>query len=209
MAGEWLQQRDPKRPILALAPMQEVTHLAFMTVLHHYGDPDVYFTEYFRVHPHSHPSARILRSITENPTGRPVMAQMIGSDPDRLVWTAKELVQYPVAGIDLNLGCPAPGVCSKDSGGGLLRDAARVDVILGRLREALAEHCFTVKTRLGFHSPDEFSRLIEVFSRHGIDALSVHGRTVKEKYQTPVHYDAIRLAVEGLSCPVLANGNVV
>ena len=37
-------------PLLALAPMQDVTDLPFWRLMAHYGGPDVYWTEYFRVH---------------------------------------------------------------------------------------------------------------------------------------------------------------
>ncbi|CDN13352.1 tRNA dihydrouridine synthase B [Richelia intracellularis] len=39
----------PQLPLTALAPMQEVTNLWFMKVIAHYGSPDYFFTEYFRV----------------------------------------------------------------------------------------------------------------------------------------------------------------
>ena len=61
-------------PLTALAPMQDVTDLAFMRVIAHYGAPDLFFTEFFRVHAQSRPEKHILRSITENRTGRPVFA---------------------------------------------------------------------------------------------------------------------------------------
>ena len=196
------------RPALYLAPMQDVTDLPFMRVIHPYGGADVYVTEYFRVHNDSRPSAWILRSIDENPTGRPVFAQMIGQDIPALVKTAKALMEHPVAGIDLNLGCPAPVVCRKEAGGGLLRNLPKVDRILGALREAIPGR-FTVKTRVGYHSHDEFPALLEIFRKHAIDALAIHGRTVEERYSTPVHPDCVKLAVETLPCPVIANGNVV
>ena len=116
--------------ILALAPMQDVTDLAFWRFMARYGGADVYWTEYFRVHADSRLEGWILESITQNPTGRPVVAQMIGNDVPALVRTAKELQQYPVAAIDLNLGCPAPVVYRKCAGGGLLREPARIDAIL-------------------------------------------------------------------------------
>lgn len=188
--------------------MQDVTNLAFLEVLTRYGGADVYVTEYFRVHADSKPDPWILRSIDENPTGRPVFAQMIGQDVEALVRTAKELLEHPVAGIDLNLGCPAPVVCRKEAGGGLLRNLPKVDRILEALRDSIPGR-FTVKTRIGYHSPEEFAALLELFSQHAIDALAIHGRTVAERYQSPVHPDCIRLAVETLSCPVIANGNVV
>lgn len=194
-------------PILALAPMQDVTDLPFWQLMARYGGADLYFTEYFRVHATSNLDRIILRSITENPTGRPVIAQMIGNDIAALVRTARELQQYPIAGVDLNLGCPAPVVYRKCAGGGLLREPERVDAILGALRDAVSIR-FTVKTRIGFDSSDCFEELLSVFARHSLDLLTVHGRTVREMYQPQVHYHLIARAVEAVPCPVLANGNV-
>jgi tRNA-dihydrouridine synthase len=195
-------------PVLALAPMQDVTDLPFCRLLAQYNGPDVYFTEYFRVHATSNLDRNILRSITENPTGRPIIAQMIGNDIPSLVRTARELQEYPIAAVDLNLGCPAPVVYRKCAGGGLLRNPEQVDVILGALRDAVTQTKFTVKTRLGFDTPDVFSELLPIFAKHSLDLLTVHGRTVKEMYRSEVHYDYIRTAVEQVGCPVLANGNV-
>src|SRR5437773_743401 len=138
-------------PILALAPMQDVTDLPFWKLMTSYGGADVYFTEYFRVHATSTLEKYILKSVTENPTSRPVVAQMIGNDIPSLVRTARELQQYPIVAVDLNLGCPAPVVYRKCAGGGLLREPQRVDAILGALRDAISIK-FTVKTRVGFDS---------------------------------------------------------
>lgn len=194
-------------PVLALAPMQDVTDLPFWRLMTGYGGADVYFTEYFRVHATSHLEKPILRSITENPTGRPAVAQMIGNDVPALVRTAKELQQYPVAAIDLNLGCPAPIVYRKCAGGGLLREPKRVDSILGALRDAVSIP-FTVKTRIGFDDPAVFDEFLSIFARHSLDLLTVHGRTVAEMYRTEVHYEFIARAVQAVPCPVLANGNI-
>ncbi len=199
-----------KPPRLILAPMQRITDYPFLSVISHFGGPDAFVTEYFRVHCHSNLEPYILRSIDENPTGRPIYAQMIGQDIPELVRSAKELIKHPVKGVDLNLGCPAPIVCRKDAGGGLLRNLAKVDQILGALRDAIpSPYEFTVKTRVGYTHESEFEALLEIFAKHEIDSLAIHGRTVLERYQTPVHCDEVKLAVETLSCPVYANGNVV
>jgi tRNA-dihydrouridine synthase B len=197
------------RPLLVLAPMQDVTDAPFWRVMTRYGGPDVYYTEYFRVHPDSRPERHILAAIEENSAGaqRPVIAQMIGQDIPSLVRTAEALQKRAIAGIDLNLGCPAPIVCRKEAGGGLLRNPAKVDAILRELRAAVHLH-FTVKTRLGYDQPEEFPALLDLFRRHAIDALTVHGRTVREMYGPVVHYDAIAQAARLMPCPVFANGNV-
>ncbi len=194
-------------PVLTLAPMQDVTTLEFMRVIARYGGPDVYWTEYFRVHGDSRPEKWILDSITKNPTGRPVVAQLIGNDIPALVRTAKLLQKYPVAAIDLNLGCPAPIVYRKCAGGGLLREPLKIDAILGALRDAVTVP-FTVKTRIGFESAAEFDMLLPLFAKHPIDLLTIHARTVVQMYRPGVRYDLIARAARELRCPVLANGNV-
>jgi tRNA-dihydrouridine synthase B len=195
-------------PLLILAPMQDITDLPFLRVMHQFGGPDLYYTEYFRVHRDSRPERHILRSIDENPTGRPIIAQMIGQDIPALVRTAESLQKHPIFGIDLNLGCPAPIVCRKNAGGGLLKHPEQIDQILEALRPVIGVQ-FTVKTRIGFDSPAEFDALLDVFARHSVDAFTVHGRTVREMYRTRVHYDRIQQAVARLTAPVFANGNVL
>ena len=198
----------PDQPLTALAPMQDVTNLWFMKILSEYGSPDYFFTEYFRVRDDSRLNRKILASITENDTGRPVFAQMIGENIPDLVRTAKELCQYNIAGIDLNMGCPAPRVYRKNVGGGLLREPEKVDRILAELRSALNNHPLTVKMRVGFENTDNFEEILDTINRHNIDLLSLHGRTVKEMYRGEVKYDLIAQAVKRVNCPVLANGNI-
>ncbi|MDZ8054354.1 MAG: tRNA-dihydrouridine synthase family protein [Aulosira sp. ZfuVER01] len=195
-------------PLTALAPMQDVTNLWFMKVIAHYGSPDYFFTEYFRVNDTSRLNRHILAAITENDTGRPVFAQMIGESVPDLVRTAKELCGYNIAGVDLNMGCPAPRIYRKQVGGGLLLSPEKVDRILGELRQAVSDRPLTVKMRVGFENTDTFYSILDIINRHSIDLLSLHGRTVKDMYHGPVKYNLIAEAVKRVHCPVLANGNI-
>ena len=197
----------PGQPLTALAPMQDVTDLPFMRVAAHYGAPDYFFTEFFRVHSQSRPEKHILRSIVENQTGRPVFAQLIGEHVSDMVRTVKELLKYPIAGVDLNMGCPAPKIYKKNVGGGLLRDPAKIDELIGALRDAVPG-LFTVKMRIGFDSTETYERVLGLINKHSVDLLSVHGRTVKEGYRSDVHYNFIGTAARTVRCPVLANGNI-
>lgn len=205
--SEFKQLLESSTSVLALAPMQDVTDLAFWRLIASFGGPDVYFTEYFRVHSVSRLDKPILQAISENPGQKPVVAQLIGNDIGALVRSARELQEHPVAAIDLNLGCPAPVVYRKCAGGGLLRYPEMIDSIVGHLREAITIK-FTVKTRVGFESPDGFGRLLQILRKHSPDLVTVHARTVKDMYGGVVRYDLVKQAVETLNCPVLANGNV-
>jgi tRNA-dihydrouridine synthase len=214
--------------------MQDITTLAFMRIIARHGAPDWFVTEFIRVHAASTPNPDILDSLERNDTGRPVFAQLIGESPEHMARTASSLLKkrgnpirsfgpgaqsqansrnpsgagHSVAGIDLNLGCPVPKVFRKNVGGGLLRDLHRVDILLDALRSATAGRLFTVKTRTGFDNSEYFPTLLELINLHDVDLLTVHGRTVRGLYRSPVDYEAIALAVRTVQCPVVANGDI-
>ena len=199
----------PGQPWTALAPMQDVTNLPFMRLLAKYGVPDLLFTEYFRVHGHSNLETHIVDSILHHNTARPVFAQLIGESLPDLERTVRaiESRELPVAGIDLNMGCPAPKIYKKNVGGGLLRDPKKIDEVLGCLRTAVRGR-LTVKMRIGFDDDRNFDASLDLVEKHQVDLLSLHARTVREGYRSEVHYEYIRRAAARLDCPVLANGNI-
>ncbi|MDF1851162.1 MAG: tRNA-dihydrouridine synthase family protein [Verrucomicrobiales bacterium] len=201
-------------PILSLAPMQDVSVLPLWRCLERRGGADLYVTEYFRVHRDSHPDKTILRSVLSLGSAKPIQAQMIGNSAEDLVRTTLEIQRkteeagVPLAGMDLNLGCPAPKVCGKAAGGALLREPDKIRAITHALREVVTGK-LTLKTRIGFESESEFDELLPLFAELPIDGLTIHGRTVREKYRTPIHPDRIAEAVRVLPYPVTANGNIV
>jgi tRNA-dihydrouridine synthase B len=191
----------------ALAPMQDVTDGPFFRLLGRYGVPDYFFTEFSRVHVHSRIEPAILEAIEHHGTGRPLFVQLMGESLSDLKRTVEALRDYPIAGVDLNVGCPVPKVYKRNVGGGLLRDLPQLDRILGCLREAV-EGPFTVKMRLGFADTHTYPDALSLINKHRADLLSLHGRTVAGGYKSEVNYDLIKLGVESVGCPVFANGNV-
>jgi tRNA-dihydrouridine synthase len=191
--------------------MQDVSTPGFMRILARRGAPDWFVTEFFRVHETSVLAPDILECATHNETGRPVFAQLIGESLPHLVRAAQQLARFPFAGVDLNLGCPAPKVFRKNVGGGLLRDLPHVDEILAALRDALPGTLLTVKARIGFDDTDRdttLPALLELVNRHRIDFFALHGRTVRGLYRSTVDYAAIARAVREARCPVAANGDI-
>ena len=189
--------------------MQDVTDLPFMRVIARRGAPDWFVTEYFRVHPDSvphrvHPA--LDRGKRDRQAGVRADDRPRPAEPRPHRETARG-----IAGRRASTSTSAarrPIVCRKNAGGGLLREPEEINRLFGALREAIPGR-FTVKTRVGYADEPEFPALLEIFRRHAIDGLTIHGRTVIERYQTPVHPDRVRQAVETMPCPVIANGNVV
>lgn len=195
---------------LALAPMQEVTDCAFMETLRRLNClPDFFVTPYFRSSRESRGLAEpLLRMIVENATGVPVRAQLLGADPEALARDAKELLKYSVSGIDLNAGCPAPRVCRKGAGAGLLLNMKRFETILKTLREVVPSGMFSVKCRLGWCGTDEWEDILPVLKKISPDLVTVHARTREGMYRSAVCREAVAQAVHCLDCPVFANGDI-
>jgi len=191
----------------ALAPMQDVTGLPFMKVIARRGSPDFFFTEFIRVHAHSRVSPEILSSITDKPDGRPVFAQLIGENLDDLRRVTREMNALPIAGLDLNLGCPAPRVYRKNVGGGLLREPERIKEIIEVLGEE-TNFLLSVKMRIGFEDDRFFEQILDILADSLVGLVSIHARTVKGGYNSTPSYDHVAHAVQRLGCPVLLNGSV-
>ena len=197
---------------LALAPMQDVTDLAFMRTLHRIGSlPDVFITAYFRSTSTTCAMAEHnLRCIDENETGVPIWAQLAGSEAPALLRDAAALLERPgVAGINLNAGCPSPLVNRHGAGAGLLRNLPRFADILHQLRASLPAGQFSVKCRLGWDdAAADFPRILDCLAAAQPDETGIHARTRKQLYGGTPDFCYIKQAVQHLACPVLANGDI-
>ena len=197
---------------LILAPMQDVTDLAFMRTLQRiHSLPDAFITAYFRSTATTCALAEHnLRCIDENETGVPVLAQLAGSDAPALVRDAEMLLKRPgVAGINLNAGCPSPLVNRHGAGAGLLRDIPRFLHIMQELRACVPAGQFSVKCRLGWeHAENEFPDILSCLAATGPDEVGIHARTRRQLYGGAPDFSYVSTAVSTLPCPVLANGDL-
>lgn len=196
--------------ILALAPMQDVTDLAFMRTLARLETlPDLFVTPYFRSTPTTCALAeQNLRCIEGNETGVPIEAQLAGSDAAALVRDARHLLTLAISGINLNAGCPSPLVNRHGAGAALLREPERFREVLLALRAAVPAGRFSVKCRLGWADDAEFAALLELLAEARPDMLTVHARTRRDLYGGKPRFEHVARAVRCMPCPVLANGDL-
>ena len=127
----------------------------------------------------------------------PVGAQLMGAEPDEFPAAAKKLVEAGFDVIDINFGCPARKASGRCRGGYHLGQPDVAIEILQRVRDAVpAETPVTVKMRRGLddtlQSRDNFFRIIETAFELGIAAVTVHGRTVEQKYVGPSRWTFLK-----------------
>lgn len=134
---------------------------------------------------------RFLRVDEED---HPVGAQLMGSDPEQFLSAAKRLVHWGFNWIDLNFGCPVKKVLGRRRGGYLLGEPEKALEIVARVRDAIPPDIpLTVKMRRGIDdspkSRDQFFQIFFGAVQLGVDAFTVHPRTVQQKYIGPSNWD--------------------
>lgn len=177
------------RPFTALAPLDGVTDVVFRQIVTEIGKPDVLFTEFTSVDGLlSKGSERVLDRLRLRPEEQPVVAQIWGKDPEKFYKVAKLVKKIGFAGIDINMGCPDRTVVKNGTCSALIRNPALAAVIIEATKKGAARHIpVSVKTRVGFSETD--LTWIEFLLKQGIDALTVHLRTVKELSLVPAHWE--------------------
>ncbi len=118
----------------------------------------------------------------------PVGAQLIGSTAEELSAAARRLVEAGFDFIDVNLACPVKKVLGKCRGGYLLSQPQKALEIVARLREAVPPQIpLTVKMRRGTDESDQsrhdFFTLFDGAFQLGVAAVTLHGRTVRQRYE--------------------------
>jgi len=120
----------------------------------------------------------------EHPCG----AQLMGAEPQQFVAAALKMVEAGFDVIDLNFACPVKKVLGKRRGGYLLSTPDVALEIVARVRDALPPAIpLTVKMRRGMddgrQSRDKFFTIFDGAFALGVAAITVHGRTVRQRYQ--------------------------
>jgi tRNA-dihydrouridine synthase len=133
--------------------------------------------------------------------------QLLTKVPEDFLWAAEQCRDLGYREVNLNIGCPSGTVTAKGKGSGMLRDPEGLDAFLAAIFEK-APLPISVKTRLGFESPEEFPRLLEILNKYPICQLTIHPRVRSQFYKGTVNLDAFRYATENAAMPLCYNGNL-
>ena len=124
----------------------------------------------------------------------PLGGQLMGDDPDLFARAAERMAASGFDVVDINFGCPVRKVLGRCRGGFLLSTPKVAIEIIRRVRENVAPQVpVTVKMRRGMDdSPESRAKFFEIFEAAwelGVAAITVHGRTVQQRYVGPSNWD--------------------
>jgi tRNA-dihydrouridine synthase B len=126
----------------------------------------------------------------------PVGGQLMGAEPEQFAPAALKLVEAGFDVVDINFGCPVKKVLGRCRGGFLLSQPRTALQIISRVREVLPPQIpVTVKMRRGIddstQSRDNFDEIFAGAFELGVAAITVHGRTVAQRYIGPSNWDIL------------------
>jgi len=223
-------QRLPT-PFLAVAPMADVTDVAFRRMIAKYsrhiradgteGGPDVMWTEFVAadglVRAPQVGKEKLLMDLAFDQSERPIIAQLFTRNPDHMEQIARLCLELGFDGVDINMGCPAGTIIEQGCGAAMIRtpDIAQA-VIRAAKRGALSNEGgipVSVKTRLGYNT-DQVEDWIPVLLQEEPAALTIHVRTRKEMSKVPARWERLERIValrDELSpdTKIIGNGDIV
>ncbi|RIK76401.1 MAG: tRNA-dihydrouridine synthase [Planctomycetota bacterium] len=127
----------------------------------------------------------------------PVGGQLMGAEPEQFGPAARRLVARGFDVVDINFGCPVKKVLGRCRGGFHLSQPAVALDIVSRVRGAVPPHIpVTLKMRRGIDdSAESREKFFEIFDgayQRGVAAITVHGRTVMQRYDGPSRWEFLR-----------------
>ncbi|MBI4363469.1 MAG: tRNA-dihydrouridine synthase [Candidatus Doudnabacteria bacterium] len=186
--GFWSKLNNP---IMALAPMANVTDAAMRKIIAKYGKPDVMFTEFVSADGLvSKGREKLLVDFWYEEGQRPIVAQIFGSKPENIFKAAQIVRRLKFDGLDINMGCPDRAVLKQGAGGALIKNPKLAQEIIQAAKEGAGDLPVSVKTRIGFGKP-VIEEWLPVLASQGLAAIIVHLRTVKEMSDVPAHWEVM------------------
>lgn len=185
-----------KKPIFALAPMDDVTDTVLRQIIGDLYAPDLYFTEFTSVDGMVSEKGRepVSRRLQFTEKERPIIAQIWGSDPEKFFKASQMIKKMGFDGIDINMGCPVKDVVKSGSCSALINNPKRAAEIIQAVKDG-GKLPVSIKTRIGFRKI-QTEEWLGFLLEQDLDALIIHGRTAREMSKVPAHWDEIGKVVK-------------
>lgn len=195
------------RPIVALAPMADMTDLPFCLICKEHGAP-LMFREMVSAEAVVRMNPKTLEMARFDERERPLIQQIFGSDPHVMAEAARIIEEnFHPDGIDINMGCPVYNIVSNFNGAFLIKEPERASAIIKAMKAAVSVP-ISVKTRLGWSADTDVLDFVKVLQDAGASLISIHGRTKEQGYSGVANWERVGEARRNTTLPVLVNGDV-
>lgn len=190
-----------------MAPMAGITNLPFRYLVRRFGC-SLAFTEMISANGLVRRTDKSYRYLNSTMRDRPLGVQIFGSDPAILAEAAEIATDWGADLIDVNMGCPVRKVVKTGAGAALMRDPAKVNLILQGIRKA-TPLSLTVKIRSGWNQHEIRAVEIACIAEDcGVDAVIIHPRTADQGFSGSADWRVIEAVKKNLRIPVIGSGDI-
>jgi len=207
-----------KIPFFVLAPMADVTDVAFRSIITKYGKPDVLWTEFVSADGLSSPGREALKiDLMYSEIERPIVAQLFSAHPEKMREASKLCAELGFDGIDINMGCPDRSIEKQGAGAAMMKNPQSASDIIQAVKDGIRDAGkaipVSVKTRVGYNKV-QIDEWIPFLLSQDIAALTIHARTRKEMSLVPARWEHVKEVVDirnkmNLKTKIIGNGDVL
>ena len=204
----WSEQVALHKKLCFLAPMDWYGDSAYRQSMKHIA-PHIYcISEFYSADGLVHSKFLGQSVLPHQDIEKPLIIQIFGKNPETFAGAAKIIETYWVAGIDVNMGCPAKKVVRSWHGSSLIISENTAFDIVKALDEATPLPV-SVKTRLSFDGNQDLIKFAQWLQKAGAKLITIHGRTAKQAYTGQADFTNIYELKRNLDIPVVCNGDVL
>lgn len=203
---------------LICAPMATLSHPAFRFLIEKFAGCDEYFTEMINA-PSLINAGPFEKFYVETvPVPERLVFQLTGKNAESMAIASEILCEKECKGIDLNMGCSAPEI--ERSGAGIswmLKPLEETENLVRLVKKSIENSGkdirLSAKIRLGSENftDESFFSFCDMLVSSGVQAITVHPRTKKEKYRDKPKYIYVQKLCERFkneNIEIFANGDV-
>lgn len=202
--------------------MATLSHEAFRRMTEKFGGCDEFFTEMINA------GSLLTRGpfekyyLINETVPQKMVWQITGSKAPLMTEAVQVVSSLGGIGVDLNMGCSAPDIISSGAGlAWMLKPMEETRQMVQGVKRAL-ESCekdsgkkirLSVKLRLGDenYTDDGFFSFCDMLVGEGVELLTLHARTRRQKYSRPAHWNYVQRLAERVhkdGVKVVLNGDV-
>ena len=192
-----------------LAPLEGITGYIYRNTYEKYfHNINKYFTPFIVPNKSRSFNTKELKdTLPENNKGMNIVPQILTNDSEGFSTLSGKLQQLGYNEVNLNLGCPAGTVVSKNRGSGFLAKREELDMFLDEIFK-INNMKISIKTRIGKDNSEEFYELIKIYNKYPIEELIIHPRTQKDFYGNKPNLEVFKDALALSTNPVCYNGDI-
>ncbi|MGP8321315.1 MAG: tRNA-dihydrouridine synthase family protein, partial [Methanosarcinaceae archaeon] len=191
---------------LILAPMANITNLAFRMLCKKYGAALTY-SEMISANAIVRQGEKTMQRGMTCDNEKPFCIQVFGNSPGTITEAAFILEDtYQPAIIDINMGCPASPIIRQECGAALLNSPKTIHDIISHLTDNTSTPV-SAKIRV-LDSMEKTLEIAKTIEDAGACAITVHGRTKMQQYSGNSSFEYAKIIKKELSIPVIANGDI-